>query len=38
MAGVLILVLGSTRAGGRVLRWLPLPITMGMLAGSPLAT
>jgi benzoate membrane transport protein len=37
MAGVLILVLGLTGVGGRIMRWLPLPLAMGMLAGSILA-
>jgi benzoate membrane transport protein len=34
MAGVVILVCGITGVGGRILRWLPMPIAMGMLAGS----
>jgi benzoate membrane transport protein len=34
MAGVLILVLGIVGVGGRILRWLPMPLAMGMLAGS----
>ena len=34
MAGVLILACGVTGIGGRILRWLPMPIAMGMLAGS----
>ena len=34
LAGLLILALGCLGVGGRLLRWLPLPITMGMLAGS----
>ena len=34
VAGVLILVLGILGVGGRIMRWLPLPIVMGMFAGS----
>jgi benzoate membrane transport protein len=34
MAGVLILVCGVVGIGGRILRWMPMPIAMGMLAGS----
>ncbi len=34
VAGLLILVLGIFGVGGRIMRWLPLPIIMGMFAGS----
>ncbi|MDP6131949.1 MAG: benzoate/H(+) symporter BenE family transporter [Dehalococcoidia bacterium] len=34
VAGLLILVLGLLGAGGRIMTWLPLPIVMGMFAGS----
>jgi benzoate membrane transport protein len=34
VAGVLILVLGVLGMGGRIMAWLPLPIIMGMFAGS----
>ena len=34
VAGVLILVLGILGGGGKIIRWLPLPIVMGMFAGS----
>ena len=34
VAGMLILVLGVLGFGGRIMRWLPLPIVMGMFAGS----
>jgi benzoate membrane transport protein len=34
VAGVLILVLGLLGIGGRIMAWLPLPIVMGMFAGS----
>ncbi len=34
VAGVLILVLGILGVGGKIMRWLPLPIVMGMFAGS----
>lgn len=34
VAGVLILLLGITRVAGRIMRWLPLPIVLGMFAGS----
>jgi benzoate membrane transport protein len=37
MAGALILGLGMVGVGGRILRWLPMPLAMGMLAGSILA-
>ena len=33
-AGVLLLVLGLAGVGGRIMKWLPLPIIMGMFAGS----
>jgi benzoate membrane transport protein len=36
-AGVLIVGLGVLRLGGRILAWLPLPLAMGMFAGSILA-
>jgi benzoate membrane transport protein len=38
VAGVLILILGLLGVGGRIMTWLPLPIIMGMFAGSILAT
>lgn len=34
MAGVLIIVLGALGIGARIMAWLPLPIIMGMFAGS----
>lgn len=34
MAGAAIAMLGLLGIGGRILRWLPLPIAMGMFAGS----
>jgi benzoate membrane transport protein len=34
MAGVLIIVLGLAGVGARIMAWLPLPIVMGMFAGS----
>ena len=34
VAGLLILALGILGVGGRIMRWLPLPIVMGMFAGS----
>jgi benzoate membrane transport protein len=34
VAGVLIVVLGSLGVGARIMRWLPLPIVMGMFGGS----
>ncbi len=37
VAGVLILVLGLLGVGGRIMTWLPLPIVMGMFAGSILS-
>ncbi len=33
-AGLLVLVLGVLGVGGRVMKWLPIPIIMGMFAGS----
>ena len=38
VAGVLILVLGILGGGGKIIRWLPLPIVMGMFAGVSSAT
>ncbi len=37
IAGVLLLVLGVLGVGGRIMRWLPLPIVMGMFGGSILS-
>src|SRR4051794_20501330 len=37
LAGVLIVLLGLTGIGGRLLEWLPMPLAMGMLGGSILA-
>ena len=34
VAGVLILVLGILGGVGKIIRWLPLPIVMGMFPGS----
>jgi len=34
LAGVLVLVLGVTGLIGRVMRWLPMPIVMAMIAGA----
>lgn len=34
VAGLLILVFGVLGVGGRIMTWLPLPIVMGMFAGS----
>ncbi len=34
MAGVVILILGLIGAGERIIAWLPLPIILGMFAGS----
>jgi benzoate membrane transport protein len=34
VAGVLLVVLGLGGIGGRIMRWLPLPVIMGMFAGS----
>ncbi|MFQ6022805.1 MAG: benzoate/H(+) symporter BenE family transporter [Acidiferrobacterales bacterium] len=34
IAGLLILVLGILGVGARIMKWLPLPIIMGMFAGS----
>ncbi len=36
VAGVLILVLALIGVSGRIMRWLPLPIVMGMFTGSML--
>lgn len=37
VAGVALVVLGLAGVGGRIMRWLPLPIVMGMFAGSILS-
>ena len=37
VAGLLILILGLLGVGGRIMTWLPLPIVMGMFAGSILS-
>jgi benzoate membrane transport protein len=37
VAGVLLLVLGLAGVGGMIMRWLPLPIVMGMFGGSILS-
>lgn len=37
VAGVLLLVLGLAGIGGRIMKWLPLPIIMGMFGGSILS-
>lgn len=34
MAGIVLLALGLLGVGGRIMRWLPLPIIMGMFGGS----
>ena len=34
IAGLLIIVLGALGIGARIMAWLPLPIVMGMFAGS----
>lgn len=34
MAGVLVLLLGLSGVIGRVMRWLPMPIVMAMIAGA----
>ena len=34
MAGVIVLILGVTGLIGRVMRWLPMPIVMAMIAGA----
>ncbi|MCH7713722.1 MAG: benzoate/H(+) symporter BenE family transporter [Chloroflexi bacterium] len=34
VAGMIILVLGVSGVSGRIMKWLPLPIVMGMFAGS----
>lgn len=36
VAGVILLVLGWLGIGGRIMKWLPLPVVMGMFAGSTL--
>lgn len=37
VAGIMIVALGVLGIGARVMRWLPLPIVMGMFAGSILS-
>lgn len=37
VAGVLLLALGLLGIGGRIMKWLPLPIIMGMFGGSILS-
>jgi benzoate membrane transport protein len=37
VAGVLLLALGLAGIGGRIMKWLPLPIIMGMFGGSILS-
>jgi benzoate membrane transport protein len=37
VAGILIIALGSMGVGARIMAWLPLPIVMGMFAGSILS-
>lgn len=37
VSGVMLLLLGLLGVGGRIMRWLPLPIIMGMFSGSILA-
>ncbi|WP_280570003.1 benzoate/H(+) symporter BenE family transporter [Chromohalobacter sp. 296-RDG] len=34
MAGVIVLLLGASGLVGRVMRWLPMPIVMAMIAGA----
>lgn len=34
MAGIIVLVLGLTGVIGRIMRWIPMPIVMGMIAGA----
>jgi len=34
IAGILLLALGLLGVGGRIMKWLPLPIIMGMFGGS----
>ncbi|MDN3516532.1 benzoate/H(+) symporter BenE family transporter [Aquisalimonas lutea] len=34
MAGVLVLLLGISKQIGRVMRWIPMPIVMAMIAGA----
>ena len=36
IAGVIVLLLGVTGLIGKVMRWLPLPIVMGMIGGCML--
>jgi len=36
MAGIIVLLLGVTGLMGKVMKWLPLPIVMGMIAGCML--
>jgi benzoate transporter len=36
LAGIIVLILGVTGLIGKVMRWLPLPIVMGMIAGCML--
>lgn len=37
IAGILLLALGLAGIGGRIMKWLPLPIIMGMFGGSILS-
>lgn len=37
MAGILIVLLGAAGIGARIMAWLPLPIVMGMFAGTILS-
>lgn len=37
VAGLVLLALGILGVGGKIMRWLPLPIIMGMFSGSILA-
>jgi benzoate membrane transport protein len=37
VAGLMLVVLGLSGIGGAIMRWLPLPIVMGMFGGSILA-
>ncbi len=34
IAGLLLLVLGAAGIGGRIMKWLPLPVVMGIFGGS----
>ena len=34
LAGILVLALGLSGIIGKVMRWIPLPIVMGMIAGA----